>query len=735
MRPPSAISLLRSPLHAVLPAAVFLLLFPLPVRAQNRVEEYENFHNSAYIRTDEGPAKAELFQAQEALRRGETGAAVDHLLRVLALESDLLVPFGPRTFLEVRGAAVRRIATLPAEVLALYRKRAEAGAARLLASAADPRHAETLSRVIRRYPLTPSARRSQEVLGEAAFERGEYLRAARRFHALLEEERLLKGTPFALEEGARARIRLSLYLSLRLAGEAEEAAPYRPEGPVELGGRRFEPEALERLLPPLDSGGPLAWPTRGGHPSRFRLPAFDAETLRNVWFRPLADAEAKQEGVEQKNGGAGFETSLDPLTRRYLEARSPLSPVFPVVADGVLYAFDDRALHALDLETGRPRFGPIRWDWSLLFGEGKPDVESVTYSGTLAGGVLYAALNQRKNESPEPKEHLGVLLALDLRREGYALWRRGGRAETDPRLKNTAFSGAPAVAGGRVFLLGTRYAASGEARAESVLFAFDARTGEILWDRFLCSGAEVDRFEIRLGSETRRFKDRLEAGAPVAESAGILYVLTNLGVAGAVDAFTGRILWLFKYNRVFSQDPDRYYREFFLDTGGWRRGLPLVRDGRLYFAPEDSRFFYCLALQPDPEGFIILDDPIEKGRKVSFIGTDGERFYFTAREGVKNYILATDGNGTVFWETPPFEREDPVTGRPLLTATALFVPTARYLYRLDLAEAGNLDQAFPLPAALRGEEGGGDGFGNLVAAGDYLVSVSRKYVMVFKRDG
>ena len=710
----------------------FLVFFPKTGRCQNRVEENDNFHNSAFIRTDEGPAKAELFQAREALKNGNPEGAVDHLLRVLALQADLLVPFGPRTFLEVRSAALRRIAALPEEALALYQKRAEAEAAHLLSSAHDPRDRTVLSRVIARFPLTPSARRARLVLADLVFEQGAYLRAARLYRTCLEEERLLDGTPFAPDEEARGRLRLSLYLSLRLAGEAEEAASFRPQAPVVMGGARMTPEELEALLPPPAQDGRPVWPTRGGHPSRYRLPRFDAEALRCLWFAPLGMKNDRSEGGADAEPA---ENTLDLEARRLLRDRAPRSPVFPMAAEGTLYLFDDRALHAMDLASGTPRFGPLRWDWSLLFGEGTPDLESVTYSGTLSDGVLYAVLNQRKRPEPAPSDHLGVLLALDLEREGYALWRRGGREETDPRLKDTAFSGAPAVAGGRVYVLGTRYAASGEARAESVLFAFHARTGKLLFDRFLCSGAEVDRFEIRIGSDLRYLKDRLEVGSPVAESAGVLYVLTNLGVAGAVDAFTGRIQWLFKYNRIFSQDPDRYYREFFLDTGGWKRGLPLVRDGKLYFTPEDSRFFYCLALQPDPEGFIILDDPIEKGRKVAFIGTDGTRFYFTAREGVRNYVMATDRWGTVLWETPPFEEEDRVTGRPLLTAAALFVPTTRYLYRLDLSGGGKLTQAFPLPEALRGPGGPRTSFGNLIAVGDYLVTASREYVMVFEKDG
>jgi outer membrane protein assembly factor BamB len=354
------------------------------------------------------------------------------------------------------------------------------------------------------------------------------------------------------------------------------------------------------------------------------------------------------------------------------------------------------------------------------------------FAGTVANHTLFLSLNEGASFFDGPAERKGVLVALDLKREGFILWRRGGEAEEDSRLKGMVFSGAPAVADGRVFLLGTRHLGTGEARAEVYLLGFHGRDGRLLFRRFLCSGAEVDRFEIRLGSKTRSKRDRVELGSPIAEYGGVLYCLTNLGVAGAVDAFTGRIIWLFKYNRIFSQNPDQYYRDFFLDTGGWKDNLPILKNGRLYLTPRDSRFLYCLALDPDPEGYIILDDPIEKGRMISLIGIQNNRFYFSAREGERNYAVATDPNGAVIWETLPFEREDRIAGRPLMTQKALWIPTERTLYRVDLEKEGLITHLFPLPDSLREMRNGQIRFGNIVTIKDYLVSVSNEDVIVLK---
>ncbi|MFH1999810.1 MAG: hypothetical protein ABIK28_09020, partial [Planctomycetota bacterium] len=324
-------------------------------------------------------------------------------------------------------------------------------------------------------------------------------------------------------------------------------------------------------------------------------------------------------------------------------------------------------------------------------------------------------------------------LALDLKREGLPLWLRGGREEEDTRLHNVAFSGAPLVLEDRVFLLGTRYAGSGEDRAESHLYCFEGATGRLLFERFLCSGAEVSRFEIRLSSDYRKTRDRVELGSPIAEAGGSLYCMTNLGVIGKVDAFTGEVLWVFKYNRVFSQNPDQYYPDFFLDTGGWRDSLPMTRNRCLYVTPEDSRYFYCLDLNPDKEGFLILDDPIEKGRKISLIGIDERsRLFFTAREGDRNYVIATESNGAVLWETPHFEPQDRLTGRPLLTRDAVLVPTERYIYRIDIEKEGLVTDMFSLPDSPSDSAQASGGFGNIIAIRDLVVSVSNEDVIVLR---
>lgn len=715
---------------AVWMTALFLSLTG-SVLGQNRVSERDNFHNTAYVKTDDEAVKSSLFKFGEALESENYPAAISFLLDVLKAKSDALVPLGGRTFLSVRETVLRRLARLPEDALAVYLERAGHEARVLLKSKRQASDRETLLKVVRLYPLTPGAFEAYDTLGRLAFETGDFLEAAHWFRrGLAEASRipnsfLARDTVIEKEMTVLKReMTVSCYAALCLAGRHDEAEAFKPEGALTLGGRERSASDLESqlaALEPLESDAAPEWLSHGGFNHRGVVPDWHHTSLAPVWDRTLQQAIP--------DGGDGWP---DPTTLRRRLARPLRSALFPIVHDGTLFLFDDQALYALDLETGADRYGPIAWDWSMVFGDRGVYLENVNYTGTAGNGQLYAVLNQRIEVFGEPARHQGVLLAVDLVREGYLRWVRGGRTDTDPQLEGVAFSGAPVVVAGKAFLLGTRYGQGGEVRAEAHLFGFDSETGALLFDRFLCSGAEVSRFEIRLGANNLNTRDRVELGAPIAEYGGILYGLTNLGVVAAVDAFTGELLWVFKYNRIFSQDPDRYYRDHYLDTGGWENSLPVVKAGRLLVAPEDSRFFYSLDTTPDPEGFIILDDPIEKSWYRTWLGAANDKFYFTARQGGRHFMAATGPNGEVIWETPHFEREDRITGRPLLTRQAILVPTERFLYRIDLRMKGLVSHAYPLPEAAVRRRGPDLQFGNIIAVGNYLVSLASEDVMVFK---
>ncbi len=718
---------------ALLCGALFFATVEI-VQAQNRTGERDDFRNTSYVRTDDDEMKTYLFLADEAARNGNHPERVANLVRALRRGGDALVAFGDRTYMTGRNAATQRIAALPPEAFRLYLETIVEESQRVLDRALAGRNGALLADGAARFPFARKSFAALRMLGDLARERGDWLEAAGHYKRYLEQADLAadrsvkeeKATAGAAEwdsfEGELASVKVALTICLFRSGQVDDAAATVTSGTVRVGGREISANDLMALFAPETSGSEVegAWPTRGGARSRSRLPAFDSKTLRLLWSYSFED-----DGEEE-----GRDVPVRSLPERLrLGARRMACSTSSVVYDGGLYVFDEHRLYALDVETGETLFGPLPWDWSLLFGDRRPDLENVTYSGTVEDGVLYVTLNHRGRRGG----HKGSLLALDLTRDGLCLWKRSNlllaAVGREPG-SAVAFSGAPVVMAGRVYLMATCH---GSTESEAWVLCFDASDGTLLFEQFLCSGVEVQRFGGRSDLFDPEARDRVELGAPIVERAGRLYCLTNLGVAAALDAFSGEILWLFKYNRIFAQDPDTYTRAFFLDNGGWEDSLPLFRDNRLIFAPSDSRYLYTLSTMPDPDGYIVLDDPVEKGRFVSFLGTDGKLYYFAAREGGRNFIAAANRSGALAWETDLFESRDRITGRPFLTQSAVFVPTLRYIYRVDLAAEGLITHCFPapLPADGKHKDLPEPLFGNIITTNDRLISVSDRQILVF----
>jgi len=735
--------------HALLLLSLILASTTIfEIQAQNRVDERSDFRNTSYVKTDDDELKTLFALADEALADENFPVVVNNLVRALKRGGDALVAFGDRTYLTGRNAARHRLADLPPKGFRLYTEAVADEAMRLLAAGFRHRDDVALRELAARLPLTAAAFQALKRVGDLARERGDFLAAITSYNRYLEDAALLDAgstdehgsASEAVEPSPEERdqIRAALYLCLLQSGHVEEALEMRITGSIYHRGVVVAASPVVDALGRAafehgDEGAEGGWPTRGGARSRARLPCFDAGTLNLLWRYTLTadDDEVLPSPL-----------SINSLHRRSSSATRLAAQVYPVVDGGRIYAFDQHRLHALDLETGAVAFGPLTWDWSLLFGDEEAELENVTYAGTVAGGRLFVTLNYRNRHGSFLADHTGTLLALDLSCEGTCLWLRGAarsttpkarfspaREKEDPILAAAAFSGAPVVVAQRVYLLGTHHQ---DEQAESWLFCFDARNGDLLFKSFLCSGVEVQRFGTRIGSGSNVARDKVELGAPLVERGGTLYCLSNLGVSAAVDACSGEILWLMKYNRIYAQDPDVYTRAYFRDTGGWCDSLPLLQGGRFVFAPADSRFLYSLAYSPDPAGYIILDDPIERGRFVAFIGTDGELFYFTAREGGRNYVAAAERSGALVWESELFEPEDRIAGQPLLTQAAIFVPTLRYLYRIDLGAEGLMTHAFPAPArGAKHESLTYPHFGNIITTRKRLISVSNTQILVF----
>jgi outer membrane protein assembly factor BamB len=262
---------------------------------------------------------------------------------------------------------------------------------------------------------------------------------------------------------------------------------------------------------------------------------------------PVAGADWPQHHGDAAHGGVAADP-LDPALRLAWSYRTQGSFLTgsPVIVDGVVYAgtrdedgAGTSAVHAVDLVTGRPRWStPIpssvhgtvavdggrvfvpslrgslfaldATDGSLLW---QRDPEPGTppsnqraysyYSPTVAAGRVYWAYQTRFGPASQ-----GLLVALDPA-TGAAVWQA-------PMTGATMSDGAPAVAGGRVYV--------GNQTADRVI-AYDAATGARLWVSTAVLGGWQD-------------------GIP-SVAGGRVYIGANDGIV-ARDAQSGADLWTYR---------------------------------------------------------------------------------------------------------------------------------------------------------------------------------------------
>src|SRR5262249_17628535 len=121
----------------------------------------------------------------------------------------------------------------------------------------------------------------------------------------------------------------------------------------------------------------------------------------------------------------------------------------------------------------------------------------------------------------------------------------------------------------------------------------ESATGKPIWRTHVSMG----------GSEFAR-----APAVPIAIDGGTAYLQTNAGTLAAVDAFTGELRWVRKYeidhpfrpppkmglrarqNRVVG-NPNYYYET---ELNGFGPSDMIVRDGRIVFAPVGGNVIHCL---------------------------------------------------------------------------------------------------------------------------------------------
>ena len=329
-----------------------------------------------------------------------------------------------------------------------------------------------------------------------------------------------------------------------------------------------------------DSHGadPLSAAWQDALPTPDPLDSFSAPVFKSIGAAQLPHLDA---------------TALQPAWNFSFDYDGPLRNLNHRMAfgHGLGFATNGREVVALELGSGLPRWhfrGPAGWkDTPEKFDELISDGASpfTLLAPVLADGVLLAVIQE-----PIPIGRADTYSRIDIRkmmparrlyafdaRTGNVLWRQDVRwMNAQDRQPFELAASPPAVAGGKVYL--PVYSASGT--VDLSLLCLDLRTGERLWKSFLTSGTMETNLFGNILSE-------LACPPPVANLERV-FVCSHFGTVCAIDANTGQAIWTRTYRRT---DVSTRQNGRVSPRVHYFRNNPLAFDGKhLVVAPLDSLF-------------------------------------------------------------------------------------------------------------------------------------------------
>ncbi len=557
------------------------------------------------IKLDEADnaARAHLERMQRYLADGQWGEAIEALRNLSDSSGERLIALPPAAagngefvrFVPLREYCQWRLAALAREApqaLDLYRQRVDPLAEAWLKQAVAERDLARLREIADRFFNSRCGDEALLRLGELELEQGHFSQASYAWERLSPQLRTppaaspwlhgLPGSPLGsalrveeiadhwdalqplLTEPASplpwlaypdtdldlGAVRARLALVSILEGSPQQAqrelallGRLAPESQGTLGGKsgRYVELLTELLassrtwpLPPQSAD----WLTFGGNPTRGKTAAGGIDVaLQPIWSVPLPRRSAGDAQAEELL--AGEASPIDTLCYHPLIAGSSV-----LVATGD--TIDD--IHGYDLDTGRPLWLETSLPPDVVAaaqippGASRGRLGAPQYTLTLDGDRLYAKLGRR------PRRHRSWNVATRRR------WAISPRSICGPRrsvcLKSTwirspfgegwAIEGVPVAADGRLYVALRQ---RDSVRTQTYLAAFDAKRGELVWQRFVAAAESFAQ------AQAVEYTHNL-----LSLSEGVLFYNSNLGVVAAVRADDGRLLWLTRYPSVPRDD-------------------------------------------------------------------------------------------------------------------------------------------------------------------------------------
>ena len=699
--------------------------------AQRPVPAVGPFRESVAIHVDSRVVRS-IETAREHLAQQQWSEAIPILQQVIESRESSLISIEPGRYINSADYCHLLISLLPEDGLAAYRQQIDPRFQERFGRARETLDEAELSAIVRSAFNSSFADEALLLLADLKFERGKYS-AARDYLELLVPPGSRHPETSALEtpeeaaqapEGAFLTIRETdlpreLILSRLILCSIFEGDRQRAELELQAFGSWF-PEARGKLagrdgllveLLRTELRNSAAWgsvaglsgSTFAGRPSRNPSPVEVIRPHRVVWQRPVPQSSFR-----------------GPAVRPLLAHEQPLA-LHPVAFDGKVFVANSSSVFAFDLKTGRPAWAGADTDDATIFTSGdertalhRPDTGVPSFPLSLVNGRLFARLGPPIfRKSPFETHAVSAIVALDIgQREGQLALRitsnqievrakpgqtAGLQFEKSPEATSWSFEGPPVASDGKLFAS----LRQGSPEDRTVVVCFDDRDGSLLWKSEVTANLTNldDHFNL-LGTNLLTLDNNR------------LFLSTGTGAIVALDAESGRILWVVTYE---SQEPENL--NSFSDPR--RAGLTpcLSAHGIVFVAPPDSDLLFA---------FEASTGRLAWNRRFSnqprhLVGVRNGRL-FVAGDSLQALDLLT---GRQVWNEPVsfVDHDGQAFGRPVLTHNELIWPLHNELLYVDqnsgtINERVSLRQAFGITA------------GNLLVHDDYLIVAQPDSVIV-----
>jgi outer membrane protein assembly factor BamB len=698
-----------------------------------------------YVR-DSALALEKFALAQKMERLKEWNKSADLYQEILVKYADRVVPSQIDKdnkiyqYTSVTKGVQDQLARGPLEGRDVYRARYEAAAQQMVDNAGR-NDLFTLNQVFSKYFITGAARQAGLRLIELNTERGEFLSAAEKGDRLLERHPTV--------EAERPALLFRTALAYHLAGDAQRAAQrldqlrqnFAQAVGVVRGKEAVLADALAAELKTpvqaLAGGAADSYPMLGGDPSRGRVsaanvspgaPLFDVPLAKPVWDRIPAQHRMNMEQALAMSERDGLTLG-----------------VMPAVDRGELYFQDGRRIYAVSLGSGglplagwRQTYPGDRNGQYILPGTWG-SARNYQHSVTLTDTSVLAVMGQPDRRAVEIGLQLQgetKLVCLD-RATGKENWVVTPGSLQLPKdaegVRQLQLMGSPLVIGDAVLVAG-RSNKPGQQFEDCWVVCFDLAAGKYRWSSYIASSSAA-------GAAWG-----LQANVAMSDNAthlaygdGRVYVMTNLGALGALDAYNGTILWLNIYPRSLPQnmDPNIGFNQWGMaqvqaaSRRPWTFNPVVVQQGKLFALPIDGKFLMVYDAANGVEVKRIRLNHLHEAD--TLLGVTGDRLVVTGTDRVvclnwPKYDAEQFGDDMLFWKSG--DLRFPIRGRGFVTQGSVFVPAGDRLFRYDM-QRGKVIETYPPYDTGRTWEKGSEGPGNVVATSDYVIIAGDQRVNVY----